>query len=711
MNPLLPVSVAVAMLTVLAEVRGQELRRISPPLLSGGCYDPLRQRVVIPVLEGYSREWDGSVWRQTPDRGSPSGFTYFDDAAGRLVSLRAGDPFGFGPAFFVSTRSGHEWQPVPVSGGPTNRMGMALAWDRGRAEVLAFGGWNLNNTPLGDTWTFDGTAWAQLTPAQSPSPRDSACVAYDSARQCVVLFGGFDLAARNDTWEWNGTTWTPVAVPVPPPATAYTPMAYDAARARTVLVVGNASGTAEHWEYDGAGWTQLTPPPFPPPLGLVFDAARSETLAFGSSDASAYRAIVHAWNGTTWAPRGDLGTVPYEGNAFAAATGPSGATLRRFSGMGFAPSTVVDSLWEFDGATWTQLASGGLPGRAPAAMWSMPGATFVFGGRDATNTLLGDTWRWNGTAWAQLGSGPSPRQHTAVAFDPVQNVAVLFGGDNGFLLADTWTFDGTTWQQVTPPGPQPPARHSHAMAYDVARNRVVLFGGLGPLGPFGNVIRRDTWEWNGSSWQQVFTVNAPWSTGTMAWDAVRQRIVFATRPTSAAVYELWDYDGTNWSTLSATGAAGSPHALTALQPIAVTGPSGRVAIVDIHGVAELLPVPARAEHYGATCGTGSLLVTAAALPRVPEPAFALDVTGAPATAPVLLAGSTDSAAVPLFGCTLLVVPQTTLLLLSSAQGFASQPLPIPATASLLGEDFYFQAAVLGGAGLVLSTGLRIDLGQ
>jgi hypothetical protein len=42
---------------------------------------------------------------------------------------------------------------------PSPRGGMGMAYDAGREEVVLFGGADFDGTPLGDTWTRDGTTW------------------------------------------------------------------------------------------------------------------------------------------------------------------------------------------------------------------------------------------------------------------------------------------------------------------------------------------------------------------------------------------------------------------------------------------------------------------------------------------------------------------------------------------------------------------------
>ena len=83
-----------------------------------------------------------------------------------------------------------------------------------------------------------------------------------------------------------------------------------------------------------------------------------------------------------------------------------------------------------------------------------------------------------------------------MAFDTARGVTVLFGGYTGLSGdgrdGETWEWNGTVWNQRMVIGPAP--RADHAMVYDPARAVTVLFGGS----PFD--AQSLTWEWNGIAW-------------------------------------------------------------------------------------------------------------------------------------------------------------------------------------------------------------------
>ncbi len=66
-------------------------------------------------------------------------------------------------------------------------------------------------------------------------------------------------------------------------------------------------------------------------------------------------------------------------------------------------------------------------------------------------------------------------------------------------------YDGIDWAQIQPSGNWPPSRIHFGMAYDASRNVVVVFGGF--QGGFDYL--GDTWEWDGTQWEEKFPEHSP----------------------------------------------------------------------------------------------------------------------------------------------------------------------------------------------------------
>jgi Galactose oxidase, central domain len=164
-------------------------------------------------------------------------------------------------------------------------------------------------------------------------------------------------------------------------------------------------------------------------------------------------------------------------------------------------------VWEWDGmAAWTDRTS------QTAAEWppllqgpgvaydSTRSVTVLFGGINiaSADTFSNDTWEWNGTVFShpQPSLSPPRRNSSAMTYDPVRKVTVMFGGQR---MNDLWEWDGTNWTNRTPlslPANWPPARASSTLVWDNVDARAMLFGGEA----WDGTALSDLWAWNGQNW-------------------------------------------------------------------------------------------------------------------------------------------------------------------------------------------------------------------
>jgi hypothetical protein len=367
-----------------------------PPRYNDGLvYDPVRNRTVLIGGQDAQSfglfdtwEWDGTSWTQlgvptTPTLNNPVGLVH-DAARGCLVMrgrtqtfernglawvdrtvvmpparryhALAQDPgrsrtvmFGGGGGGSTLLDDTWEWDGSgwiarAPSARPVARLEHAMAHDPARGRTVLFGGAALlgssHNTPLGDTWEWDGTSWTQRAAAGGPSPRLEAAMAYDAARAVTVLFGGSDaaLGSRDDTWTWDGTGWTQRTPATSPPARFGHALAYDEARARTVLFGGRDGALValnDTWEWDGSTWQLRQPALAPSPRynhGLAYDRERGRTVLHGAD--------TWEWDGTAWAQRSTPVTMPAR-NTVALAYDPSRGVTVLFSGVNNLPDTWV----------------------------------------------------------------------------------------------------------------------------------------------------------------------------------------------------------------------------------------------------------------------------------------------------------------------------------------------------------------------------------
>ena len=214
------------------------------------------------------------------------------------------------------------------------------------------------------------------------------------------------------------------------------------------------------------------------------------------------------------------------------------------------------------------------------------------------------------------------------------------------LLSELWEWDGSTWVELFP-AVSPPPMASHTMAYDERRECLVVFGSNTPS---------ETWEFDGVAWTQVALTLQPedrWS-AAMVYDEARYRVVMTAGNTSSGIFDTWVYG--------------------------ITGP----ATVSPRGI-------------GCSGATSSPVLEAHGKPSLGNPSFAIDVHHGPPNALVGTLVSANAAATPIGnGCTMYVGLSTVIAVpgTTNAAGFSSMPLPIPPADVLVDLPLYAQALVL-----------------
>jgi hypothetical protein len=308
-----------------------------------------------------------------------------------------------------------QWVQIGYASSPSARSAAGIVYDGTTHSALLFGGAD-GQSIYGDTWTWNGS-WHPRFPARSPSPRQGPAIAFDGAAGNIVLFGGSPTApvgngtAFGDTWTWDGIDWTQQFPPVSPPARTWSNMVYVPTTKTVLLFSGTNSpggddAFTDTWAWDGVAktWTEIFPNLHPPGRAmnqLVYDPVTRDVVMFG------------------------------------------GVTTNL---------TPLNDTWTWNGFNWTKhfpLSSPG-PRNGPALAYDVSlGAVVLFGGAvgQCCSDSLNDTWIWNGVTWTQVHPAnalPPARNGESMAYDPVEKVVLLFGGDtSGPVLEDTWFFTVT----------------------------------------------------------------------------------------------------------------------------------------------------------------------------------------------------------------------------------------------------------------------------
>ena len=321
-------------------------------------YDFARGRSVVHGGDGPSAEtleWNGSDWVTLTPPGLIGAALALDPGTGTGIVFGGDRLGGFG--FVADTwewRAG-AFQLLQPATRPVARQYHAMAADSARGQIVLFGG-VLGQSPLGDTWLWDGQIgnWIAPTVGVSPPARSAHGMIFDSIRQEVVLFGGqANNVMLGDTWVWDGTAWharTPAMQPSPRLGVGF---AFDAARGRGVLYGSLVNGSDLTWEWDGTNWLQQSPLHTPTGLNASF-------LAY---DPARRRAVLHdgfglwEWDGVDWIERLPAAPLPYGGGLGAYDVG-AGRMLYVGGGNGQSLSTAIWSYGAVAPATIAPFGTG-----------------------------------------------------------------------------------------------------------------------------------------------------------------------------------------------------------------------------------------------------------------------------------------------------------------------------------------------------------------
>lgn len=390
-----------------------------------------------------------------------------------------------------------------------------MAFDEARLQVVVLNGWNI--------YGFDGIAWQSIPSTApigwwgTPLPAPEAA-AFDVLRGVLVASG-----YQGQTFELHNGVWYAMGAPA-----AY--VRQLATEPATGLVVGYVPDTGAMWRWNGVQWLPTTPAATPPPrrgAQLLRDLVNGNVLLVGGQDLGnppgLVRADIWAWNGFNWNPQ-----APMPGGRSDHGAAMHGNTLVVFGG-----SAVP------------------LGGPTTPTTWIRTGGTFAVLHETSTSALLAHdsqrgrtvaivdgnrTWEFDGYRWVDTGV-PFPGIARQMGYHGTTAQCVVLDAAGA-----TWLWSGVAWQLATTVGPPP--RYGGDMAYDPLRDQTVLFGGG------GMVSMNDTWLWNGVAWSPANPTTAPGGLAwpTLAWDPVSGQVLASVSYLSSSLYgALWAWDGTNWS--------------------------------------------------------------------------------------------------------------------------------------------------------------------
>lgn len=189
----------------------------------------------------------------------------------------------------------NQWEEIITSNAPSPRAEAVMVYDESRKTTVLFGGYNIQNgeyLKLKDTWEFYDNNW-RLISTEGPSERHGVAMAYDSENKSVVLFGGSTIDKqygefRGETWKWNGNEWSKLKIEQPT-GVFNASMTYNKEQ-EELIRFGGWNGKArinETWSFNENNWNKLTTTKSPSPRNhssIVYDEKNKRIVLFGGHD-------------------------------------------------------------------------------------------------------------------------------------------------------------------------------------------------------------------------------------------------------------------------------------------------------------------------------------------------------------------------------------------------------------------------------------------
>jgi hypothetical protein len=277
---------------------------------------------------------------------------------------------------------------------------------------------------------------------------------------------------------------------------------------------------------------------------MVFDAQANEIVLFGGTsayDRGTQRSYdsndTWVWNGTRWIQRYPAHTPPARAAQGMAYDSIRGRVIifggRQMKGIptpatDFEPIQTTGDMWMYDNNDWTEMH----PPDAPSARL-LPAMAFdpvrdrvvLYGGTSVaedgfTSAPLYDTWQFDGTTWRKTEDESVKIGRPMLAFDKARNQMILMGVDTEFKT-HMYRFDpdSSKWVEITPEK-LPDCVNEGALVYQEHNETLMAVGGVCSV---SQSFLDQTWEWNGTTWTEIKTGNSI-NRGTglaVAYDSLR----------------------------------------------------------------------------------------------------------------------------------------------------------------------------------------------
>ena len=314
----------------------------------------------------------------------------------------------------------------------------------------------------------------QASTMETPPKMLGQRMIYDPVGRNVILFGGSYYSGSytfyGETWSFNveNATWTKVATTGSPGGRFNAGMAFDSDSRKIVLFGGFCAsgrvGDTYTYEIASKTWRNAYPsggPSMRSDASMAYDVEAKKVVLFGGygrDEAKCDDTWVYDVASNTWTEMSPLTHPQARYGGVMVYDTYTGKTLL-FGGHMVQTSPPYDSLgyenevWAYDyGADeWEKLATQNKP---PARYWHdlaydpVGNRMILFGGSQGGGNDLGDTWVYScrDAKWTQVTStvSPSARSQPSMCFDTQTKKTLMFGGAD-FIVSATFNYYNDVW--------------------------------------------------------------------------------------------------------------------------------------------------------------------------------------------------------------------------------------------------------------------------
>jgi hypothetical protein len=380
-------------------------------------------------------------------------------------------------------------------GSPGQRGWFRMDYDTLNGKAIFFGGsaGNYDN----DMWSYDSSLdhWTLLSPwvgcdnitgFTPPTIRDEVVTAYDQVNQLYWIFGGTGYGCSGAT----RTTQTGTSADVIVDSTL-TATAVDAYKGWT------AQGLYGHLSFVTSYDPAAKKLALATPIGYLTGAQTYRLFPQRGGGTFFFNPVTQTWTNRTGPLSGYTGPDPIGRLSPAFAYSTLHKAILMYGG-----SETANDTWAIDVTTksWVKLNTSA-PTSPPSLLQLQSSMVYdeandvfiLFGGRCGDINPLrcayykqtNQTWAYkmSTNTWTQMNPpvSPPPREQPQMAYDPVNQAVVMFGGTAAgpVVYNDTWVYDyrSNTWSPVSQLSP-PAGRYLGGITYDRNNSLFVMYGGV-----------------------------------------------------------------------------------------------------------------------------------------------------------------------------------------------------------------------------------------